>query len=126
MAIHSGALSSTQVNDLYQGTKNPLTVVNNAVTPGPPDPAAKTPGSWSLVIVPDTQNYMTLNNGIAPQISQWIVDNKTTQNIGLVVHVGDITNNNSTTEWSRAKTMIQTLDGEVPYILNTGNHDLDR
>lgn len=99
------------------------------------DPMSFVPGSWTLVVMPDTQNYIDTKDpallpGIFIQMCNWIVANKDARNIGLVVFEGDIVDNNDhmyndtpAYEWTLAKKAISVLDGEVPYILVTGNHD---
>jgi hypothetical protein len=99
------------------------------------DPMPFVPGSWTLVVLPDTQNYIDTKDpallpGIFTQMCNWIVANKAERNIGLVVFEGDIVDNNDREfngtpayEWTLAKQAISVLDGEVPYILVTGNHD---
>ncbi len=81
--------------------------------------------TWSLVLLPDTQKYVSsdaLNEGFIKQ-TQWIVNNRESRNIKAVLHLGDITDNNTTAQWTRAKTAISILDGQVPYMLAPGNHD---
>jgi hypothetical protein len=99
------------------------------------DPMPFVPGSWTMVVMPDTQNYINTRRpdllpGIFTQMCDWIVANKEARNIGLVVFEGDIVNNNDLEhkgtpayEWTLAKRAIGVLDGEVPYVLVTGNHD---
>ncbi len=67
-------------------------------------------------------------------MTQWVKDNRSTWNITGVLQEGDIVNNNnaavptsgdqtSAQQWQNARNAFQTLDGQVPYILSTGNHD---
>ncbi|XAL98039.1 PEP-CTERM sorting domain-containing protein [Phycisphaeraceae bacterium D3-23] len=125
VAVFQGALTGSDVASLYNGSDTPLSLVNWAITAPPlpdPDPLAFVPGSWTMVVIPDTQNYSTNHPEIFSEVTQWIADNDD-RNIALTLHVGDITNRNNTTEWDRAYDAISRLDGEVPYILATGNHD---
>jgi len=99
------------------------------------DPVPFVEGSWTLVVFPDTQNYVDTKDpdllpGIFTQMCEWIVANKEARNIGLVLFVGDIVDNNDRAfndtpafEWTLAKRAVRVLDGEVPYILASGNHD---
>ena len=94
-------------------------------------------GSWSLIMVPDVQNYVKWgrNQPILDLISSWIVDNIDTLNIKMVVCVGDLVENNEkiindydgdqTTQkqWEYVSNVFAKLDGKVPYIAATGNHD---
>ena len=82
--------------------------------------------AWTMVVVPDTQNYRS-DNGQLPKLydmMQWIVDNKDTRNIELVGSQGDFTGN-GIVNWTNQADAWATLNGEVPYIVVTGNHDYD-
>jgi hypothetical protein len=81
------------------------------------------PGSWTLVVLPDTQNYSTYYPGLFNLQTQWIVDNKDRYNIVYVLQLGDITNLNSEIEWERASRAMARLEGLLPYALVLGNHD---
>jgi hypothetical protein len=83
------------------------------------------PGSWTLAVLPDTQHYVDdpANAPIFTTQTQWIKDHKATHNIQYVLHLGDVTQNNNTTEWNRAKTSLNVLNGQVPYAIAPGNHD---
>ncbi len=99
------------------------------------DPMPFDPGSWTMVVMPDTQNYVDTRDpallpGILTQMCNWIVANKDARNIGVVVFQGDIVDNNDREyngtpnyEWTLAKVAISKLDNQVPYVLVTGNHD---
>jgi hypothetical protein len=82
-----------------------------------------TPGSWSLVLLPDTQHYSQGLPGLFTLQTHWIAKNKETYDIRYVLGLGDITNRNTEVEWRHAKTAIDELDGRVPYALAAGNHD---
>ena len=79
---------------------------------------------FTIVLLPDTQNYTRSSNGIYKKQLQWIVDNKTKENIKFVIHLGDITNNNTTEQWKIASAAHEVLDkAKIPYAIATGNHD---
>ena len=89
---------------------------------------------WSMVVVPDTQNYVARPNDTSRLQGQmdWIVANKEAFNIQVVLQEGDIVNRNSGTaangvtavqQWQAAREAFSTLNGVVPYIMATGNHD---
>lgn len=80
-------------------------------------------GSWTLVVIPDTQTYCSQYPGLYDLQTQWIVDNKSKFNIVYVVQNGDITDYDTPLEWHRADRALSRLDGIVPYVLVTGNHD---
>jgi hypothetical protein len=89
---------------------------------------------WSMVYVPDTQNYVARPGDYGRLVGQmnWILDNKDAFNIQAVIQGGDIVNRNSGTaengvtaveQWEGARDAFHMLNGEVPYILAAGNHD---
>lgn len=91
---------------------------------------------WSMVVIPDSQNYSksSVDRHVFTQMTEWIRDNKEEWRIGLVLHEGDIVNNNntnnpssgdqnSTQQWQNAQTSMHVLNGHLPYILAAGNHD---
>jgi hypothetical protein len=81
------------------------------------------PGSWTLVVLPDTQTYCSQYPGMFDLQTQWVVDNKDKYNIVYVLQNGDITDYNTRLEWKRADRALGRLDSIVPYAIVTGNHD---
>ena len=84
--------------------------------------------SWSVAVIPDTQYYVR-NEHDAPiftEVTKWLVANKEKLNLQLVLHVGDIVDRNKVEQWDRAKESLKVLDGELPYVLAVGNHDLGK
>lgn len=76
---------------------------------------------FSMIVLPDTQNYSTSYPATFSSQTQFVVDNKDTLNIAFVTHEGDIVNTaNSTTEWNNADTAMDILDGtrEIRFLLN--------
>ena len=91
----------------------------------PPEPLSISPGSFSIVVLPDTQKYAESYPHIFTSQTQWIADNKAGLNIQFVLHVGDIVDNpNSTTQWLRAQNSLHLMDGVLPYFLALGNHEM--
>jgi len=83
-------------------------------------------GSFSIVVMPDTQFYSESYPAIFTSQTQWIRDNAAAQNIVFVTHVGDVVENaTSAIEWQRADTAMDELDGVVPYSVAVGNHDYE-
>ena len=85
--------------------------------------------SFSIVVLPDTQNYTDSSFGGAPKYfhdqTNWIRVNKDKLNIVMVAHVGDIVQDpESRAQWKVADRAMKTIDDEVPYILCLGNHDI--
>ncbi len=81
------------------------------------------PGSWTLAILPDTQVYAMSYPDLFLDQTRWIAANRDRYNIEYVLHLGDITNNNTSNQWQNAKSALSLLDGVVPYALVPGNHD---
>ena len=93
------------------------------ITPPPPKVADFVPGSWTLVLLPDTQIYSLRYPGVYLTQTAWIVQNREKHNIECVLQLGDITNNNTVREWENARTALTLMDGKVPYVFCPGNHD---
>jgi len=86
------------------------------------------PGSWTMVLLPDTQNYCDTDARalIFNSQTQWIADHMASHEIKMVLHQGDVTNNNYTAQFARAKTALGILEtAGVPYSVGPGNHDYD-
>ncbi len=101
-------------------------------TPFAPSPDA----AWSMVIMPDTQNYVKWAEyqPLLNQMTTWIRDHRDQYKIQVVLQEGDIVNNNdtnnptsgdqtSTQQWQAAQAGMFILNGHVPYIMAAGNHD---
>ncbi|MEM9083756.1 MAG: metallophosphoesterase, partial [Planctomycetota bacterium] len=90
---------------------------------------------FSIVALPDTQNYVTnaANALLFTKQTQWVADerllNGNTRNIVFVTHLGDLVSSGSSlTQWMRADASMDVLDGGlpqavVPYSVLPGNHD---
>ncbi len=103
------------------------------------DPTKGIEDAWTIAVLPDTQNYAKFGKNQAHfvRMCQWLADNRETWRIKLVLHEGDLVeqNNiaegggrgygdqNSQSQWESAKRALSILDGKVPTILTTGNHD---
>jgi hypothetical protein len=81
------------------------------------------PGSWSLVLLPDTQVYARLFPQHYDAQTRWIADHVDSHNIRCVLHEGDITDNNVVPQWDNALRSMNILHGAVPYAMAPGNHD---
>ncbi len=96
------------------------------------DPSADTIAiirkSTYMAVVGDIQTY-TYDASLMPYFKasmEWL----TTQhdcfdNIDMVIQVGDLTDNNAATEWSRAIIVMRPVAEKIPMIAVTGNHDYD-
>ena len=109
-------------------TINPLQtrVITAAVTEQDKKPGILTKheeDSFTIAVLPDTQNYcQAAPKGFYAQ-TRWLVENKDAWNIQAVLHLGDITNRNSPAQWGIALRAMSYLDGHVPYCMVPGNHD---
>ncbi|HEY4078486.1 MAG TPA: metallophosphoesterase, partial [Rhizomicrobium sp.] len=82
-------------------------------------------GEFCLVDLPDTQHYASTYPAILRAQLRWIRDSVAALNIRMVVHVGDITDFDSTPEWALVDADFELLDEAVPYLVVPGNHDFN-
>ncbi|MDR0712664.1 MAG: metallophosphoesterase [Bacteroidales bacterium] len=95
-------------------------------------------GSWSMILLPDPQTYVKFdyNQPLFELMTAWIVRYIEPLNIGFVLCTGDLVEQNgllnpdgvrvnqpSKSQWESVARSFGRLDGKVPYILATGNHD---
>jgi hypothetical protein len=101
-----------------------LSTLTEAQTPTPsPTPADE----FTIVALPDTQFYSSLNPQIFAAQTQWIADHVQDQNIQLVVGLGDIVDGGGDlAQWQNADAAVRLLSGKVPYMMAIGNHDYDQ
>ncbi|MGV7224868.1 MAG: metallophosphoesterase [Nitrospinales bacterium] len=80
---------------------------------------------FTIIVLPDTQNYSDYFPEIFQAQTKWIADNKDTLNIVYVAHVGDIVNHSDDeSEWINADNAMSQLDAAmIPYGVVPGNHD---
>ena len=113
-----------------------------------PFPALSDERSWTMVIVPDIQTYIKQieNNGILDMMLAWIVRRRKEMKIQQVFFTGDLVYSNNARkvvqekgvrfyrtgrlrdlvgegQWQTTSRLLERLDGKVPYVLCTGNHD---
>ena len=100
-------------------------------------PALENPESWSVVVIPDLQGYAKneASQPIARLMTAWIADNIERLNVRMVLCVGDVVEQNdrigngfsgdltSVRQWQGMADAFKVLDGRVPYLVATGNHD---
>lgn len=81
--------------------------------------------AFTLIVIPDIQ-YVTLGYPeILDEMTAWIVAERDKRNILFVLQEGDLTHNNTEEEWDAASAGFTNLDGQVPYVVAVGNHDMD-
>ncbi|MBW8360991.1 MAG: metallophosphoesterase [Kaistella sp.] len=93
--------------------------------------------SWSIILIPDTQNYVKWNKNqpVLDLMVRWIEDNISSLNIKMVCQVGDLVEHNNILnqgydgdqsaddQWKSVQSILGRLNGKVPYVAATGNHD---
>lgn len=83
------------------------------------------PGTWTLVVLPDTQYYAKTHPDVFTRQTEWIVRNREAHNILFVAHEGDVTAGNLPEQWQVARDAMSVLNrAGIPYALLPGNHDL--
>jgi hypothetical protein len=71
-------------------------------------PAPTPADEFTIVALPDTQFYSSLNPQIFAAQTQWIADHAQDQNIQLVVGLGDIVDSGGdSTQWQNADAALQ-------------------
>ncbi len=100
-------------------------------------PALEHESSWSVILLPDVQNYSKWNRNqpILDLMMAWIEDNIDTLNIKMVLCTGDLVEQNdlfipahngdqsAQRQWEFVSNSFSRLNGKVPYITALGNHD---
>lgn len=89
-----------------------------AAAPSPVD------GGFTLVVVPDTQNYVWHRPELYTLQTGWIAANVERYRVAHVLHVGDITQHNNMQEWQSARRAHSLYKDMVPAAYAAGNHDL--
>ena len=94
--------------------------------------------SWTMVLLPDIQNYVKFqrNQPILDVMMNWIIENKDRMNIEMVMCTGDLVEHDDIInpdpkkmdqtgkqQWEASAKAFAKLDGKIPYITATGNHD---
>src|SRR5690606_40404022 len=94
-------------------------------------PALEQEDSWSMILIPDTQNYVKFarNQPILDLMTSWIRENIDPLNIKLVLQMGDLVEHNALlnpdgrigdqpgkSQWEAVAKSLGKLDGRVPYI----------
>lgn len=82
--------------------------------------------AFSLIGLPDTQNYSDSYPQIYTAQTNWVVDNRAPLDICYVSHYGDITNNaDQLRQWQNADDSMRVLDDAgIIYGVCPGNHDV--
>ena len=106
--------------------------------PGYEPPELNDTNAWSLIVIPNTQNYVKFGRyqGIFEIMTGWVADNIEPLKVLSVLHVGDLVQQNAILkpdgktgdqtgdqQWQAISRAFERLDGNTPYIIATGNHD---
>ena len=88
---------------------------------------AQSADDFTIVVLPDVQNYSQHYPQIFDAQTRWIVANQASQNIRLVIGEGDLLNTaTDPVQWQNAEHSIAILEqAGLPYVLAVGNHDYD-
>ncbi len=86
--------------------------------------AAPEPEPFTIAWMSDTQYYSRSYPEILLSMTQWLADNREKENIIYMGFTGDIVHNGTDREWTRANEAFALLDGELPYGVLAGNHDV--
>jgi hypothetical protein len=80
---------------------------------------------FSIIWITDTQYLSESYPLYYDSLCRWIVENKETYNVKMVVHTGDMVEDEfNQTDWTNANhAMSLLLENGVPYCWNAGNHD---
>ena len=94
--------------------------------------------SWSMILLPDPQNYVKFqrNQPILDMMMNWITERVDSLNIKMVMCTGDLVEHDDIVnpdgkkmdqtgpqQWRAVAKAFGKLDGKLPYITATGNHD---
>jgi hypothetical protein len=94
--------------------------------------AGPAPSTATVILLPDTQYYTSTFAGldIFAKQTRWILQQTAPRRIAAVLHVGDLidygdvkTDVGQDGQWQMASSAMRLLDGVVPYVLCSGNHD---
>jgi hypothetical protein len=101
-------------------------------------PKLDNPDSWSMIMIPDPQSYVKFsrNQPLFELMTAWIQESVDALKINMVLCTGDLVEHNdmlnpdgkngdqpSKSQWESVSRSFNRLDGRVPYLSATGNHD---
>jgi hypothetical protein len=93
--------------------------------PGYAQDVASAEKSFTVVLLPDTQNYSEKYPDTYVAQTLWIRERVKEDNIKFAIHLGDIVQTSTVkVEWENAKRAMRLLDDVVPYSMVPGNHDM--
>jgi hypothetical protein len=78
---------------------------------------------FTVALIPDTQRYARYNPAMFLSQTHWLKAQRAPLNLKFAIHLGDVVDHNTDREWRAADQAMGVLDGHVPYLVLTGNHD---
>ncbi len=82
-------------------------------------------GSWTLVVLPDTQFYADSYPEVFFRQTEWIAAHKESHDIRFVAHEGDVVHRNCDDQWEIAQQAMRLLkQANIPFAICSGNHDI--
>ncbi len=87
------------------------------------DPSLQEEGSFTIAVFPDTQYYASCGELHFPKQGEWVASQVSTRNIVAGIHLGDLTEHNTPSEWEYVTRSLAPLRDEIPLFLASGNHD---
>ena len=79
--------------------------------------------AYSIAVLPDTQYYASSWPDVFNAQTRWLVENRGPQQLGFVLHTGDIVDSDTPEQWMVASQALHMFDGQLPYVITAGNHD---
>ncbi|MEE3373193.1 MAG: metallophosphoesterase [Planctomycetota bacterium] len=110
---------------MRQGLLVPLVGLLLVMVSGLAADAQEQNDAFSVVLLPDTQNYSEKYPETYIAQTLWIRQRLKQDNIKFAIHLGDIVQTaGEKPEWENASLAMRLLDGVVPYSVAPGNHDM--
>ena len=90
----------------------------------PRDAGTPAPHGATVVVLPDTQFYSCAYGEIFEAQTQWVVEQRESLGIAFALHTGDIVDSDVDAQWRVAVGSMGRMEGHIPFLVTTGNHDL--
>ncbi len=82
--------------------------------------------AFKIAAIPDTQRMTQYYPSYFKNEMKWIRDNVSSENIAFLTHLGDVVDDDTSTQWSNADAAMDYIDqAGIPYSICIGNHDYD-
>ncbi len=89
------------------------------------DTVEKQPSDYAFVIIPDQQVMTYYYPETLTNMYEWIADQIEPENVQMILNLGDMTETNSISDWTRAKAAYDIIAGKAPFMFVPGNHDYE-